>query len=115
MASNPSVLQPGLLPLVTSLRPSQYKPASYSQRLRKPRGFLLFETRKSLSSAMIAAAVCKKELSRAHENGQMVEGSKTHVRREAGATHPKGIVFIVDGVILRLQGNVRDTAAHSAA
>ncbi len=70
MAVNPSVLQPGLLPDVISLRPASLKLRSYSQRLRKPSGGLPVEIRWSLSSETIPATACTLAVSCVVEDGR---------------------------------------------
>ena len=49
------------------------------------------------------------------ENGQMEEGSETHVCREARAARLKPPASKDDYVVHRLQGDVRDTTTPSAA
>ena len=117
VASNPPVLQPGLLPVRISLMPSQYKPASYSQLLRNPSDGLPLETRRSLSIAIMAAAVCTLEFSPVHEDGQRTtEGGKekTHVRREARAAHRRCNAIPDDCIFHRLHGDVGDAAVQRA-
>ncbi len=98
MAGKPFVPQPGLEPDLISFRPE--RPSAYKKGLRKPSGFLPSEIKKSLSNAIMPAAVCILVVSRMFADGQ-----RTVVRRVRGVRRT-GVAALVP---LTIRGNWRKT------